>query len=223
MSVAGIRDRSVLESAAAVLSEGGLVIHPTETVYGIGCMVDGPGVQKLREAKRRGSSGFVLLIPGFEQARELLGAAGSRLAQAFWPGPLTLVCHDDRSRFPPEVKADDGSVAVRVCGNPVTRELVARLGAPMTSTSANRPGGSPAVTLAEALDACDAMGLTTFGLDGGTLPGQPPSTIVDVRGDSWTVIRRGAVPQAELRRIAGPPHGPGGGETTRRHRRDDPR
>ncbi|NNM33530.1 MAG: L-threonylcarbamoyladenylate synthase [Gemmatimonadetes bacterium] len=210
MTVSGAWSLSALESAAAVLSDGGFVVHPTETVYGVGCRVDGAGVPRLKRAKRRSSGGFVVLVPGLEYARDLLGPSGVLLAEAFWPGALTLVCRDDRDRFPREVKADDGSVAIRVCGHEGTRELVARFGHPITSTSANPPGEPPARTLTDAVKACDAMGLATFGLDGGPLPGQPPSTIVDVRRDRWTAIRSGAVSLNRLRSVAGAQEAPKG-------------
>ena len=199
MNEAGIRD-SVVDSAVTVLSEGGLVVHPTETVYGIGARVDGPGVDHVREAKGRGGRGFVVLVPGTDFARPLLGSRGTDLAEAFWPGPLTLVCDDHEDRFPGAVKAEDGSVAVRVCGNPLTREMVARAGCAIISTSANAPGGTPARTLPDALEACRALGLASFGVDGGVLPGLPPSTLVDVRRDRCTVLRNGAVALEELRR-----------------------
>ena len=192
-----------VEAALQVLSGGGLVVHPTETVYGIGSSVEGPGVERLRRAKGRSAGGFVVLIPDHGYVGSGLSPVGARLAETFWPGPVTLVCDDAQGRFPPDVKAADGSVAVRVCGHERTRDLVARLGRPMTSTSANRPAERPATELAGALEACEAMRLATFGLDGGVLPGQPPSTIVDVRGSSWSVIRAGAVGLEELREAAG--------------------
>lgn len=188
----------VIEDAVALLEEGGLVLHPTETVYGIGGLLEGPSTARLRRAKGRTSGGFVMLVPGSRHLGGLLGEAGSALADAFWPGPLTLVCDDPEGRFPEAVKAWDGSVAVRVCGHEVTRALVTRLGRPITSTSANLPGQAPGKTLAAGLEAVRALGLECLALDGGTLPGSPPSTIVDIRGRGWRVIRDGAIAASDL-------------------------
>ena len=199
-----------LDAAMTTLSLGGIVVHPTETVYGIGCAVQGPGMERLRSAKGRGRGGFVVLIPAAGDAPPTLGSVGRRLAEAFWPGPLTLVCEDPDHAFPDEVKAGDGSVALRVCGHPLTQDLVRRFGGPMTSTSANLPGEAPAAALPDAMAACERMGLTASGLDGGLLPGGLPSTLVDVRGEGWAVIRHGAIPIEELQRVAGDPRGQGG-------------
>lgn len=190
------------DEAVAVLRAGGLVVHPTEAVYGIGGALAPEPTRRLRSAKDRSQEGFVLLLPSDDGARDLLTPEASKLAAAFWPGALTLILDDPEHRFPTDVKAADGSVAVRRCGNAGTNRLVDALGGPITSTSANPPGGRPACTFREALAAATALGLDAVGLDGGNLKGGAPSTIVDARSTPVRVLREGAVPAAEIRRVA---------------------
>ena len=185
---------STLESLVAELRDGGLVIHPTESVYGIGGSVEGPATARLRLAKGREAGGFVVLVPGGgEWTRGLLSPVGEALASRFWPGPLTMVVDDPDGRFPEGVKAPDGSVAVRVCGNPATAALLDAFSGPITSTSANTPGGRPARSFEEAREAAIALGLELKGLDGGPLEGGAPSTLVDARGDRLQILREGRI------------------------------
>ncbi|MDE2804600.1 MAG: Sua5/YciO/YrdC/YwlC family protein [Gemmatimonadota bacterium] len=188
----------ILEDALTHLKRGELVIHPTEAVYGIGGFLDDAPLARLRRIKDRPGGGFVVLIPSTGFVRDLLGATGRLFAQAFWPGPLTLVLDDPEDRFHPAAKAADGSVAVRVPGHPVTLKLLETAGQPITSTSANPPGGAPARTVAAARDAGRAMGAELFALEGGPLPGGAPSTLVRPATRGAEVIRQGSVDPARL-------------------------
>lgn len=187
-----------LEHALRHLERGELVIHPTEAVYGMGGFLDDTPLERLRRLKDRTDEGFVVLIPSADAVRDLLDRAGRALARAFWPGPLTLVLDDPEDRFHPRAKAADGSVAVRVPGHPVVLELLRASGRPITSTSANAPGCSPALTATEAQDAGRAMGADLFALDAGRLPGGAPSTLVRLGVTGPSVIRRGALDPARL-------------------------
>lgn len=187
-----------LEDALVHLKRGELVIHPTEAVYGIGGFLDEAPLACLRRIKDRAGGGFVVLIPSADFVRGLLGRAGQLFAQAFWPGPLTLVLEDPEDRFHPAAKAPDGSVAVRVPGHPATLELLDAAGRPITSTSANPPGGVPARTVAAARDAGRAMGTEFLALDAGPLPGGAPSTLVRLAAGGPEVIRQGSVDPARL-------------------------
>jgi tRNA threonylcarbamoyl adenosine modification protein (Sua5/YciO/YrdC/YwlC family) len=189
-----------IEEAARVIDEGGLAVFPTETFYGLGCDPWQPSaVGRLLALKGRAPGQALPLIAGDARQvdraapgwRELPGAA--RLAEAFWPGPLSLVL-DACSDLAPGVAADDGSVAVRVSSHPVASELARRLGRPLIATSANRSGRPPARRCREAME---SLGLeaseAVIGLDGGETPGGAPSTLVDPRGGAPRVLRRGAV------------------------------
>src|SRR5690606_20055887 len=115
--------------------------------------------------------------------------------------PLTLVLADPDGTFPPGVRSDAGAVAVRRTSHPVAARLVELLGEPLTSTSANPPGGEPAADGDAAFRAAVEAGAggETWVLDAGPLPPSPPSTIVDCTGSPPRVRRVGAMPVRRLR------------------------
>lgn len=192
-----------LDRVVGHLGKGGLVAYPTETVYGFGCALHPAALRRLVRLKgRKSDAPFLLLIPD-EASSEDLGwtPVARELAEIFWPGALTLVLADPAERYPPEVRGPSGGVAVRRTPHPVAGALVERLGAPLTSTSANPPGGEPATTADAAAGVAGAVGADPdemWILDAGALPPSPPSTIVDLTGDEMRVLREGAVPARRL-------------------------
>jgi L-threonylcarbamoyladenylate synthase len=196
-------DPVLLGMAIRHLKEGGLVAMPTETVYGFGCVLDTGPLRQIQRLKGRGpEKPFLLLIPGAEVVAELeWGPEARELAKVFWPGALTLILNDPQGRFPPGVRNADGGVAIRVSPHPVARTVLGALGAPMVSTSANRPGGLPALGAEEAREVAEALGAgdELWVLDGGSLGPSHPSTIVDFSGPEPLVRRAGAVPVHRLR------------------------
>lgn len=202
-----------LREARRRLEAGGLVIHPTEAVYGLGGLLEDTPLAWLRNLKNRTAGGFVVLIPSSRSVSDLLNSEGMALARSFWPGPLTLVLDDPEDRFHPGAKAPDGSVAVRVPGHPVTLRLLRDTGRPITSTSANRPGAPPAVTAREASDAVLSLGMEPFALDAGPLPGGAASTLVSLRESCPKLIRQGPLDVLELNAVLRLPLSlpPGGG------------
>jgi L-threonylcarbamoyladenylate synthase len=139
-------------------------------------------------------SPLLLLAADAAQVEQVSSApppAFSLLSQAFWPGPLTLVL-------------DDGTgtgVAVRVEGHPVLGSVLRAWGAPISSTSLNRAGESPAVTSMEAkrnLDRMPDAGIPILLVDAGDLPGPPPSTLVSLAGAEPAVLREGALPAESI-------------------------
>ena len=195
---------NTLEEARRRLELGELVIHPAETVYGFGGLLDDAPLQRLRGLKKRLAGGFVVLIPSAKCVAGLLDATGRALAQEFWPGPLTLVVDDPGDRFHPRAKAPDGTVAVRVPAHPVTLQLLRQVGRPITSTSANRPGAVPARTADQARSEALALGTELFTIDAGTLPGGAPSTVVRLGEGCPKLIRHGPLDLLELWDVMGP-------------------
>ncbi|BDG07193.1 hypothetical protein AMPC_03060 [Anaeromyxobacter paludicola] len=124
----------------------------------------------------------------------------ARLAARFWPGPLTLVL-EAAPGLAPEITAGAGTVAVRVPGSEVARELSRLAGGPLISTSANLSGGPPPAR-AEALDPALRARLDLV-LDAGPTPGGLASTLADVTGAAPRQVRAGAVPWAEILAAAG--------------------
>jgi L-threonylcarbamoyladenylate synthase len=190
---------------------GGLIAHPTETVYGFGGLATVAAVAALRRLKRRPEErSVIVLIPSPEAVPDLVWTDGAReLASVFWPGALTLVLSDPTGSFPPGVRSVTGGVAVRVTSHPVTRMLVEQLGVPLTSTSANAPGAPSAATGEDALAWVRAAGAgkEVWVLDAGRLSPSAPSTVVDCTGVAPVVIREGATPVNHLRCVLPGIHG----------------
>lgn len=224
-----------LERAAAHVRAGGLLILPTDTVYGIGALAsDAAGVSRLLAAKGRDRRmPPPVLVADPAQAADVVArppAAARALIAAFWPGALTLVL-DARADLGWDLGESGGTVALRMPDHPLALELLRRTG-PMAVTSANRTGLAPATDAEAALAAfpgrvapADAAaggrgagdgphGADILLLDGGPTPGPVPSTIVSLTGGSPdpVVVREGAVPRAELAAVLGPGAADGGAE-----------
>ena len=186
-----------------------LLAYPTETVYGLGSAPTSGGVRALARLKGRPEGKpFLLLISGRRMAEEwglVFTPAATALSNAFWPGPLTLVLPGGEGRLPDELRGLEGGIAVRHTSHGGIARLVAALGEPLTSTSANRPGGPPAPgadRLVELFGPEERNGELLV-LDGGVLGNVPPSTLVDCTDVMPRMVREGAIPRGELRRAAG--------------------
>ena len=215
-----------LERAVAHVRAGGLLILPTDTVYGIGALAaDAAGVSRLLAAKgrdRRMPPPVLVADPAQAAAVAAVPAAARALIGAFWPGALTLVL-DVRADPGWDLGETGGTVALRMPDHPLALELLRRTG-PLAVTSANRTGLTPATDAGSALaafpgrvaladdDAAGPHGADILLLDGGPTPGPVPSTIVSLAGGSPgpVVVREGVVPRAELAAVVGPSAAHGG-------------
>lgn len=200
---------AALAPVATHLQAGGLLAYPTETVYGLGSRAKPDDVRALAQLKgRRPDKPFLLLIANHAMA-EAQGLAftdaARAMARAFWPGPLTLVLAGGGGRLPDQLRGPEGGFAVRWTSHPGMARLIAGLDEPVTSTSANLPGQSPAPGAAAILRdfaAAVADGRLLV-LDGGVLGNSPPSTVVDCTRPRARLVREGAITVAELRRAVG--------------------
>ncbi len=192
---------------AAHLRAGGLIAYPTETVYGLGCALVPAALERLAALKDRAlADPFLLLIERPEEAPGLLWTESAlRLAASFWPGPLTLALRTDAGRYPARVVGPGDTVAVRSSPHPAVRAILAVLGEPLTSTSANRGGEPPATSTAGAEALARSLGSPAdlWILDGGPLPPSAPSTIVDCTGPRPLVLREGVIPMTALAGVVG--------------------
>ncbi|MBA2458224.1 MAG: threonylcarbamoyl-AMP synthase [Gemmatimonadales bacterium] len=207
--------RTPAEVAAAIptvvdhLGRSGLLAYPTETVYGLGSDPSAEALAALAALKGRSADKpFLLLVASRMMAEQwglVLSASARALSDAFWPGPLTLVLRGGEGRLPDQLRGREGGIAVRHTSHAGIARLVAALGRPLTSTSANRPGQPPAPGPDRIADAFhDAIELgQLLVLDGGVLGNVPPSTLVDCTSPVPRLVREGAIPRAELRRAAG--------------------
>jgi L-threonylcarbamoyladenylate synthase len=199
---------AAVPAVLAHLGAGGLLAYPTETVYGLGSRARATDVRALAQLKgRRSDKPFLLLVSNRAMAEAhglAFSEAANALARAFWPGPLTLVLPGG-SGLPDQLRGPEGGIAVRWTSHPGMARLVAALGAPLTSTSANRPGMPPAPG-AEAIlrDFAPAVAAgVLLVLDGGVLGNSPSSTVVDCTQPVARLVREGAIPRDELRRAVG--------------------
>jgi L-threonylcarbamoyladenylate synthase len=188
-----------LDDGIAALKAGELVVYPTETFYAIGAdAFSSAALRRLFRVKGREPGRPVGLIAAgtamaFSVAREIPHDA-RRLANAFWPGPLTIVL-PAREEIAAELVGPDG-VGVRVSPNPVARALSAGLGRPITATSANLSGATPASTLAEARAGLGEK--VKVYLEGGELTASAPSTVVAVGRSGWKMVRVGAISEDRI-------------------------
>ena len=204
-AVGALVERFVLQPAAfehavGLLRAGELVAFPTDTVYGVGALAwDAGAVAKLYAAKLRPADKAIPILLADPADVELvardLPPAGRRLAERFWPGPLTLVV-PKAERVPAEVSAGGDTVAVRVPDHTLARDLIRAAGAPLATTSANLSGGPNPVTAQDV--AAQLSGRIAFILDGGPCPGGVASTVVDLTGSHPTVLRPGPISLDEI-------------------------
>ena len=202
-SSADLPETRAIAGAADVLRRGGVVVYPTETLYGLGVDATNPqALARLVALKgREAGKPISVLVADQTMLSELadeVSPLARRLVRRFWPGPLTLVL-PARAGVSELLTGGTGTIGVRVSSHPVATALVAAVGRPVTSPSANPAGCAPPVTVD---DARTYFGTTVDAyLDGGRLPGEPASTVVDVR-DGLRVVREGAVSAAVLRAAA---------------------
>jgi L-threonylcarbamoyladenylate synthase len=196
-----------VETAVAALRAGRLVILPTETVYGLAADAARPeAVAAIFEAKGRPRFNPLISHVSDLKAAERLGVFDDRaraLAEAFWPGPLTIVApvRDERA-VSDLARAGLDSVALRVPGHPLARAVLAAFGGPVVAPSANRSGRPSPTTFADAVEETGAAAAAA--LDGGPCEVGLESTVVSVLGGQVALLRPGAVTREQLEAVVGP-------------------
>ncbi len=193
--------------AGEILSRGGLVGIPTETVYGLAAdAFNGSAVARIFAAKGRPMDNPLIVhiadfddIERFKPVREIPEAA-RKLAEAFWPGALTIIMKKS-DRIPDEVSAGLDTVAIRFPSHPVAREIIRASGTLLAAPSANR-SGSPSPTTAEHVHA-DMDGRIDAVLDGGACDVGVESTVITVADGVPRVLRPGGVTVEQLREVLG--------------------
>ncbi|GJE55686.1 L-threonylcarbamoyladenylate synthase [Methylobacterium thuringiense] len=211
-------DADGIGEAARLLGAGRLVAIPTETVYGLAADASEPSaVAAIYAAKERPRfNPLIAHLPDEAAARHegIFDETAAALAKAFWPGPLTLVvpaapggsvCDLARAGLP--------SVALRVPGHALAREILARVGRPIAAPSANRSGRVSPTSVAHVL--ADLDGRIAAVLDGGTCSVGIESTVVACLGGPPRLLRPGGITRAELRRVLGIDPAVGSGDDSR--------
>lgn len=187
-----------LPHAIDILKNGGTVAFPTDTVYGLAALpFDRECVERLFVIKGRNSHRAIAVLIGdpadFDQVAENLNDVARRLADRFWPGPMTLIV--PRKPNLPEILSHTPTIGVRIPDHPVALKLL-RAAGPLAVTSANLSGHENTNTAQEVLE--QLGGRIHLVIDGGRTPGGVPSTVVDCTKSQPSILRPGPISMAEI-------------------------
>jgi len=190
----------VINLAATVLLDGGIVVFPTETVYGLGALADSKfGPHEIFEVKVRPSHLPIPLLVETEDALDTWGVDvpqyAHNIAHRYWPGAVTIVVRAS-AKVPRDFRASDGTIGLRSPDHEVVRELLSAAGGPIFATSANTHGNPAPNSFAEVepriLEAADLI------IDGGDTQHQMASTVVLCTGEEPIIVREGAISTEDI-------------------------
>ncbi len=190
-------NRHIIEEAARIMRMGGVVIYPTDTVYGIGAIItDEEAINKIKKLKRRPTKPFPIIVASQQEAENIavLNSRARKLIREFWPGPLTIKLHS-KIELSSSLVDEEGKVAVRLPDHKIPILIAEELGGYLVGTSANRSGSPSPVTAEEALRELEEVDLV---IDTGPTPYRSPSTIIDVTTTPPVIIRIGAIEPQEI-------------------------
>lgn len=197
-------DEKVVHIASRVLSRGGVVVFPTDSVYGIGCCArdENPGYARIFSIKKRpATQSLPWLIADIEDLRRYgknISCETMRLASQLWPGALTLVV-DASDLVPQMYREKDNTVALRIPDSNLVRQIIREVQCPLATTSANthgKPSPISAVNLENSI-VCQS----DLTLDGGSTVYAQSSTIVRCEKNSYTILRQGAIPASRVEEL----------------------
>ena len=197
--------KEILEKAGRIIKEGGLVAFPTETVYGLGGDALNPeSSRKIYAAKGRPSDNpLIVHVASMEDVEAIVKEvpqAAYKLAEAFWPGPLTMIMNKN-DKVPHETTGGLDTVAIRMPNNEIALELIRQSGGYIAAPSANT-SGRPSPTVARYCEE-DLSGKIEMIIDGGQVGIGLESTIVDLTSDEPMILRPGYITQDMLKDILG--------------------
>ncbi len=194
-------NKNDLSEAVNIIKNGGIIIYPTDTLYGIGCNpFDATAIRKLNKLKKRSSKPLPVLCSDLNHAENLvyLGELGKKLASRFWPGGLTIIAKNMMDNLPMELIGNSGGVGVRIPNHEGALKIISCCGGKLVATSANISGRETAQTPEEIRcifeDKFDVL------IYGDYKPSGVQSTVVDVVNGTARIIREGIVSTKELKR-----------------------
>ena len=172
-----------IEKAVAILRKGGVVIFPTDTVYGIGCRFDNPAAIERIKSIKGSRQNFPVLISHLKQAHQLakVNNAAIGLAQKYWPGGLTIIL---------KKQSGSGKIGIRIPNHKIAMTLIDKLGFPIIGTSANFHGQKPPISYEELYPGI--ILLADFVVHG-KCKEKTESTVVDATSFPFKILRKGAV------------------------------
>ncbi len=195
----------LLAQAAAVIHRGGVIAFPTETYYGLGAdALNRQAIERIYTIKGRDRTKLILILV---EARARISEfvkpfppMVERLMETFWPGPLTILFQVN-DRLPIELTSGSGKIGIRVTSHPVAKALLEACRVPLTGTSANRANG-PSPQTAEEVRNSIGQELDLI-LDGGSTPGEKPSTVLDCTVSPFRIVRQGIISREALETVVG--------------------
>jgi L-threonylcarbamoyladenylate synthase len=198
-----------VEQAAAFLLEGKIVAFPTETVYGLGAPIFFPdSIAKIFQIKKRPADNpLIAHISNLEQLQLIAAEIPpevERLAAAFWPGPLTLICKR-HANVPSIVSAGLDTIAIRMPKHPIALSLIDKVGQPLVAPSANLSGKPSPTQAVHVLE--DLAGAIVAVIDGGCAQIGIESTVLNLLGEKPTILRPGAITELSLQEVLQVPVG----------------
>lgn len=190
-----------LEKASEIVKRGGLIVYPTDTVYGLGCdPFNKEAVKKIFKVKGREDKALPVLVSSLRAASKLayFPLSAMKIVGKHWPGPVTLVLKRKKNA-PDFLGGNPELIGLRMPCNALTLELIAYSGGFLIGTSANRTGLTPAVTTAEAEK--QLGGEVDLILDDGKASLGKSSTVVDLSGEKLKILRVGPVSRKQLMKL----------------------
>ena len=180
-----------LEKAAEIILRGGLVVYPTETFYALGAnALNKKAVEEIFRVKKRPlSKPIPIIIADKSWLKDIVievPEVAIHLIKKYWPGPLTIVFRAS-NKLPSNLTGGTGKIGIRVCSHPLAQRLVSLVKVPITATSANISGKPPP----NSIESISLKGIDI--IDGGSVLGRVPSTIIDVTSTPPVILRQGAI------------------------------
>jgi L-threonylcarbamoyladenylate synthase len=187
-----------LEKSIEILNTGGLIVFPTDTIYGLAAKYDNlPAIQRIYTVKDRDQTKALAVlvgnIPQVEEVSDEIPPNAKRLMEKFWPGALTIVLQKSKKIVTP--LSLDNSIGIRIPDDRFVRLLSENIG-PLATTSANKSGLPSTTNITEVLS--QLGDLVDLIVDGGESPGGVASTVVDCRKNVIELLREGAISKLEL-------------------------
>lgn len=195
-------DSRTIEEAASIILTGGLIVYPTETLYGIGVdATNGNAIARVHALKQRDGKPILIIVRSFAMLQPLvrdISDTAMMLMERFWPGPLTLV-FEASDQVPRQLMQGRTTIGMRIPASEVCLRLLNACQRPITSTSANI-SGKPASRTIDDITHSFPSGIDLL-LNGGAIGSSSPSTVVSVTGKKPELIREGAIPFSSIQTI----------------------
>jgi len=192
-----------IQDAMNIIKKGGVIVYPTDTVYGIGGVIDREStIERIATIKRRGTAPFPIIVSDKEHAMELghFNNIAKMLAEEFWPGPLTIKV-EAKKELHERLVDQENKVALRIPDCEVARILAKAAGGAIIGTSANISGKMAPITIHDAIKQIGED--VDMIIDGGPTKYKTPSTIIDVSITPPVILRVGAIPPEAIEEFLG--------------------